>query len=82
MTIDLFIPILRQILAGLAGILVGYGYFNSSAADAFVGLGVNAFTLFWWLYDRRRINRRNAAVHEIAKDAIGPAAVKELVKNA
>ena len=59
MTIDLFIPILRQILAAIASALAGYGIFNSAAADAFVGLGVNAFTLGWWLYDRWRINKHN-----------------------
>ncbi len=59
MTIDLVIPLLRQMLQVIGGVLVGYGVFNSAAADAFVGLGVNAFTLGWWIFDRWRINRHN-----------------------
>lgn len=62
MTIDLFIPILRQILTVLAGVLMGHGLLNSSASDAFIGLGVNAFTLGWWFFDRWRINRATRAL--------------------
>lgn len=59
MTIDLFIPILRQILQIVGGILIARGYFDQGMADALVGLGVNVLVLGWWLFDRSKINRRN-----------------------
>lgn len=59
MTIDLFVPILRQLLQVLGGILLAKGYFDSATVDAFVGLGVNVLVLVWWLFDRNKINRRN-----------------------
>lgn len=36
MTIDLFIPILRQILQIVGGILIARGYFDQGMADALV----------------------------------------------
>lgn len=59
MTIDLFIPILRQFLQVVGGILLAKGYFDSATVDAFVGLGVNVLVMLWWLFDRNRINRKN-----------------------
>lgn len=59
MTIDLFIPILRQFLQVVGGILLAKGYFDSATVDAFVGLGVNVLVLLWWLFDRNKINRKN-----------------------
>jgi hypothetical protein len=82
MTINLLIPILRQILQVIGGMLVARGLLDSGASDAFVGVGMNAVTLVWWLYDRWRINKQNAAVKDLAKDAAGPAAVRDAVKNA
>ena len=59
MTIDLFVPILRQLLQIVGGILIARGYFDQGMADALVGLGVNVLVLGWWLFDRNKINRRN-----------------------
>ncbi|RVI91835.1 hypothetical protein [Sinorhizobium meliloti] len=59
MTIDLFIPILRQILQIVGGVLIARGYFDQGMADALIGLGVNLLVLCWWLFDRSKINRRN-----------------------
>lgn len=59
MTIDLFIPILRQLLQVVGGVLLARGYFDSATVDAFVGLGVNVLVLLWWLFDRNKINKRN-----------------------
>ncbi|RVG88656.1 hypothetical protein [Sinorhizobium meliloti] len=69
MTIDLFIPILRQLLQVLGGILLAKGYFDSATVDAFVGLGVNVLVLVWWLFDRSKINRRNIINKYIADRA-------------
>lgn len=68
MTIDLFIPLLRQLLHIFGGYLIAQGYFDEGAAEALVGLGVNLFTLGWWLVDRYRINRANKAIAKIADD--------------
>ncbi|RVQ21838.1 hypothetical protein CN067_11950 [Sinorhizobium meliloti] len=59
MTIDLFIPIIRQVLQIAGGFLIARGYFDQGMADALVGLGVNVLVLGWWLFDRSKINRRN-----------------------
>lgn len=69
MTIDLFVPILRQFLQVLGGILLAKGYFDSATVDAFVGLGVNILVLVWWLFDRSKINRRNIINKYIADRA-------------
>ncbi|MQX29016.1 hypothetical protein [Sinorhizobium meliloti] len=69
MTIDLFVPILRQLLQVLGGILLAKGYFDSATVDAFVGLGVNVLVLVWWLFDRSKINRRNIINKYIADRA-------------
>lgn len=69
MTIDLFIPILRQLLQVVGGILLAKGYFDSATVDAFVGLGVNVLVLVWWLFDRSKINRRNIINKYIADRA-------------
>lgn len=82
MDIALFIPIFRQILQIIGGILIARGYIDEGASEALIGIGVNALTFGWWLYDRYRINRQNAAVKELAKDAAGPGAVKEAIKHA
>lgn len=82
MDIALFIPILRQILQIIGGMLVARGLLDTGASEAFVGFGVNALTLMWWLWERYRINRKNAAVKDVAKDAVGPETIKEVVKNA
>jgi len=59
MTIDLFVPILRQFLQVVGGILMAKGYFDSATVDAFVGLGVNVLVLGWWAFDRSKINKKN-----------------------
>lgn len=69
MTIDLFIPILRQILQIVGGILIARGYFDQGMADALVGLGVNVLVLGWWLFDRNKINRKNLINKYIADRA-------------
>ena len=67
MTIDLFIPILRQMLQVIGGVLLAKGYFDSATVDAFVGLGVNVLVLLWWLFDRNKINRKNLLNKYIAE---------------
>lgn len=69
MTIDLFIPVLRQILQIVGGILIARGYFDQGMADALVGLGVNVLVLGWWLFDRNKINRKNLINKYIADRA-------------
>lgn len=69
MTIDLFVPVLRQILQIVGGILIARGYFDQGMADALVGLGVNLLVFGWWLFDRNKINRRNLINKYIADRA-------------
>lgn len=66
MTIDIFIPVLRQLLQICGGVLLAKGYFDSTTVDAFVGLGVNVLVLVWWLFDRNKINRKNLINRYIA----------------
>ncbi|RVH87731.1 hypothetical protein CN204_04150 [Sinorhizobium meliloti] len=69
MTIDIFIPVLRQLLQIFGGILLAKGYFDATTVDAFVGLGVNVLVLGWWFFDRNKINRRNIINRYIAERA-------------
>lgn len=68
MTIDLLIPILRQLAQIVGGILIARGVFDDGTAEAFVGLVVNLSTLVWWLVDRYRINEANKAIAKVASD--------------
>lgn len=73
MTIDIFIPILRQLLHMAGGYLIAQGYFDEGAQDAFIGVGINAVTLIWWAFDRYRINRANKIIAQVAADNTDPA---------
>ena len=59
MKIGVVIPILRQILQVLSGVLMTYGYIDEDGAQALTGLILNGVTMGWWLYDRWKINRHN-----------------------
>lgn len=82
MDIALLIPILRQILQAIGGALIARGYLDEGSAEALVGIVINAIVFIWWLIERYQINKRNKAVKELAKDAVGPAVVREVVENA
>lgn len=69
MTIDLLIPLIRQLAQILGGILIARGIFDDGTAEAFVGAVANLAVLIWWLVDRYRINRANRAIAKIAHDA-------------
>lgn len=68
MTIDLLIPIIRQIAQIVGGMLIARGVFDDGTAEAFVGLVVNLSMLTWWLIDRYRINEANKAIAKVASD--------------
>lgn len=57
MTVQLAIPVLRQLLQIAGGVLISRGYLDEAAHEAVTGVIINAVTFAWWLYDRRRINR-------------------------
>lgn len=67
MKIDLFIPILRQVLQIAGGALIARGYLDETSAEAIYGILINALALGWWLFDRCRINRRIAG--RVAREA-------------
>lgn len=67
MTIDLLIPLIRQLAQTLGGILIG-GIFDDGTAEAFVGAVANLAVLIWWLVDRYRINEANKAIAKVASD--------------
>jgi len=46
-------PLVRHALQALGGFLAARGYIDESMTDAFIGIGVNAFTLGWYLIERR-----------------------------
>ena len=68
MTIDLFIPLLRQLAQIVGGILIARGIFDDGTAEAFVGAVANLAVLVWWLVDRYRINEANKAIAKVASD--------------
>lgn len=59
MDIALLIPIIRQILQVAGGFLIARGWLDDGAADALIGIIVNAIVFGWWLIDRHRINKKN-----------------------
>jgi hypothetical protein len=68
MTIDLFIPVLRQLVQILGGMLIARGVFDDGSAEAFVGLVVNLAVMIWWAVDRYRINEANKTIAKVAAD--------------
>ena len=58
MDIALLIPIIRQILQVIGGMLIARGWLDDGAADALIGVIVNGIVFVWWLYDRHRINKK------------------------
>lgn len=68
MTIDLIIPLIRQLAQILGGILIARGIFDDGTAEAFVGAVANIAVLIWWLIDRYRINAANKAIAKVASD--------------
>ena len=59
MDIALLIPVIRQILQIAGGFLIARGWLDDGAADALIGIVVNASVFGWWLIDRHRINKKN-----------------------
>ncbi|QGA58122.1 hypothetical protein [Brucella sp. 2280] len=59
MDIALLIPIIRQILQVVGGMLIARGWLDDGAADALIGVIVNGIVFVWWLYDRHRINKKS-----------------------
>ncbi|HWT63972.1 MAG TPA: hypothetical protein VN150_15460 [Ochrobactrum sp.] len=60
MDIALLIPVIRQILQIAGGFLIARGWLDDGAADALIGIVVNAIVFGWWLIDRHRINKKTA----------------------
>lgn len=59
MDIALLIPVIRQVLQIAGGFLIARGWLDDGAADALIGIVVNAIVFGWWLIDRHRINKKN-----------------------
>jgi len=59
MDIALLIPVIRQVLQIAGGFLIARGWLDDGAADALIGIIVNAIVFGWWLIDRHRINKKN-----------------------
>jgi len=68
MTIDILIPVLRQLLQILGGWLITQGYMDEGILDAFIGVFINGIAFVWWGYDRWRINRVNKVIAKVAAD--------------
>ena len=68
MTIDLLIPLIRQLAQIFGGILIARGIFDDGTSEAFVGAVANIAVLIWWLVDRYKINEANKVIAKIASD--------------
>ncbi|SCD24313.1 hypothetical protein [Brucella inopinata] len=69
MDITLLIPIIRQILQVAGGFLIARGWLDDGAADALIGIVVNAIVFGWWLIDRYRINKKNRELKQEKREA-------------
>ena len=68
MDIALIIPIIRQILQVVGGVLIARGWLDDGAVDALIGIIVNAFVFGWWLIERHRINKANRTIKQTVED--------------
>ncbi|MFI3904867.1 hypothetical protein [Ochrobactrum sp. S1502_03] len=65
MDIALLIPVIRQVLQIAGGFLIARGWLDDGAADALIGIIVNAIVFGWWLIDRHRINKKNRELKQV-----------------
>lgn len=80
MKIDLFIPLLRNVLLVIVGLLIQRGYVDQSLSEPIIGAGLGLITTGWYLFDRRKINKANkkaVVAAEVVAEAVG-AKVKDL----
>ncbi|MBB5703621.1 hypothetical protein FHS76_003528 [Ochrobactrum daejeonense] len=68
MDIALLIPIIRQILQVIGGILIARGWLDDGAVDALIGIIVNGIVFIWWMFDRYRINKRNRDLRQTVEE--------------
>lgn len=68
MDIALLIPIIRQILQVIGGVLIARGWLDDGSAEALIGIIVNSIMFGWWLFDRHRINKRNRDLRQTVED--------------
>lgn len=68
MDIALLIPIIRQILQVVGGVLIARGWLDDGSAEALIGVIVNGIMFGWWLFDRYRINKRNRDLRQTVED--------------
>lgn len=68
MTIDVLIPVFRQVLQIIGGWLIAQGYLDEGILDAFIGVALNGIAFAWWGYDRWKINRANKIIAKVAAD--------------
>ncbi|MCO7727381.1 hypothetical protein NJB93_12330 [Brucella intermedia] len=68
MDIALLIPIIRQILQVIGGVLIARGWLDDGSAEALIGIIVNGIMFGWWLFDRHRINKRNRDLRQTVED--------------
>ncbi|OEI84427.1 hypothetical protein GRI33_00965 [Brucella sp. BO3] len=68
MDIALLIPIIRQILQVVGGVLITRGWLDDGSAEALIGIIVNGITFGWWMFDRYRINKRNRDLRQTVED--------------
>lgn len=52
MSYSMLVPLLRHGLQALGGWLAATGYLDESMTEAFVGFGLNAVALAWYLAER------------------------------
>ena len=66
--IALIIPIIRQILQVVGGVLIARGWLDDGAADALIGVIMNGIVFVWWLIERNRINKANRTIKQTVED--------------
>lgn len=59
MQIGIIIPIIRQIMMAVGGILMGKGYIDQTGWDLVTGVVLQVVPLVWWFFDRQKINAAN-----------------------
>lgn len=66
MKIDLLIPILRQILHVIVGLMVMHGIVDQSIEEPLTGAVIGIIATGWWLFDRQKINKANKKAGQVA----------------
>lgn len=76
--LNLYMPIVRQLITSICSMLAAYGYVSGSMTEIYTALAVGSFNLIWMLIVQYR---KNMKVHELKAEVKDVKAEVRELKN-